>query len=357
MQLSKAMDIMKDIGKNRDGHQLISLTERLMEADKMRAKMSSMKGKESSQTTTEVRSTQDAALQAQLTALIEATPDGIALVDPQGGLRYLNPAGRSMLEIGQDEVLAGLNLIDFCSAESRPHIQHDALPTTIHKGIWSNEATLATRAGRKVTVALTFFAHKETNAQVVLLSLILRDITAQKRREADLARLAHHDALTGLFNRRRFQEELERTLAQVRRYGGQGALLFIDVDGLKPINDTLGHQAGDAFLRNLATLLQERLREVDVVARLGGDEFAILLFPSDMQQTVVVAERLRQAVRAHTTMVADYPLRCTISLGIALFPQHGSTMEELIDNADRALYRAKAEGRNQHRMFTPRMKL
>ena len=327
-----------------------------MEADEARVRMSGVKGRESSQTTTEARSTQDAALQAQLSALIEATPDGIALVDPQGGFRYINPAGRSMLEIGQDEGLTGLNLVDFCSAESRPHIQHNALPATIRKGIWNDETMLTTRAGRTVAVALTFFAHKETNAQVTLLSVVLRDITVQKRREADLARLAHHDALTGLFNRRRFQEELERTLAQVRRYGGQGALLFVDVDGLKPINDTLGHQAGDAFLRNLATLLQERLREVDVVARLGGDEFAVLLFPSDMSQTLVVADRLLQAVRTHTTMVADYPLQCTISLGIALFPQHGAAMEEIINNADRALYRAKAEGRNQYRMFTPQMK-
>lgn len=298
----------------------------------------------------------DVALQSQLAAIIEATPDGVALIDPQGTFRYVNPACRAMLGIDLDEPLSALTLLDFCSGDVRLRIQQDALPTTAREGRWSAEAELNNRTGREIPVLVTLFAHKEPQAPVSLLSVILRDISEQKRREAELEYLADHDALTGLFNRRRFQEELENRLAQVRRYNVQGALLFIDVDGLKAINDTWGHQAGDAFLRSLATLLHDRLREVDVTARLGGDEFAVLIPTLDAQQAPSVAERILQAVRTHTTMVADLPLRCTVSIGIALFPQNGVTAEDVVAHADLALYRAKTEGKNQYRMFSPAMK-
>jgi diguanylate cyclase (GGDEF)-like protein len=206
-------------------------------------------------------------------------------------------------------------------------------------------------------VLATLFAHKEPHAPVSLLSLILRDISEQKRREAELAYLAHHDALTGLFNRRRFQEEVESRLAYARRYQAHGALLFLDVDGLKEVNDTWGHQAGDAFLQSLAKLFAQCLREVDVVARLGGDEFAVLLSAPDMPQVSVVAERLLHAVRHHTATAASVPLRCTVSIGIALFPQHGEKAEDLVERADLALYRAKAEGKDRYWVFSPEMKL
>ncbi len=298
----------------------------------------------------------DAALQSQLAAIIEATPDGVALLDPQGNFHYVNPACRSLLAIELDESLFSLTLLDFCPELFRLSMEQNVLPTVAREGRWSAETELRTRRGHRFPVLLTLFAHKEPQAPVSLLSLILRDISEQKRREAELAYLAHHDALTGLFNRRRFQEELESRLAHARRYGTQGALLFIDVDGLKGINDTLGHPAGDAFLQNLATLLKERLREVDVIARLGGDEFAVLLSTPDARQASAVAERLLQAVRTHTTMAADVSLQCTMSLGIALFPEHGGKAETLIERADLALYRAKAGGKDQCRMFSPEMK-
>ncbi|HXG22146.1 MAG TPA: GGDEF domain-containing protein [Methylomirabilota bacterium] len=298
----------------------------------------------------------EVALHSQLAALIEATPDGIALLDPHGGFRYANPACRTLLGIAHDEPLAALTLFDFCPPELRPRMTQDALPLTTQTGRWSADVELITRGGHKLPVSLIFFAHKELNAQVSFFSLIMRDISAQKQREAELACLAHHDALTGLFNRRRFHEELDNRLAQARRYGAQGALLFIDVDGLKTVNDTLGHQAGDALLSSLAALLRERLREVDVIARLGGDEFAVLIAAPDVRHATAVAERLVQAVRLHTAQAANHPLHCTISIGIAMFPQHGATAEELLAHADLALYCAKSHGRNQYQVYSPEMK-
>lgn len=303
--------------------------------------------------TSTTQSTLDSALQSQLAATIEATPDGVALIDPQGGFRYLNPAGRALLGLGVDEELSLFTLLDFCPAEVRTHIQENALPTTVAIGQWSGETELKDRTERTVPVRLVFFAHKESDATVSLLSLIIRDISDQKRREAELAHLAHHDALTGLFNRRRFQEELDNRLAHVRRYGGHGTLLLLDIDGFKSVNDTFGHQTGDVLLTALGNLLQEQLREVDLVARLGGDEFAVLLYTPDTQQSVAVAGRLLDAVRSHTTTVNHRTLRCTISIGVALFPEHGSTTETIMERADLALYRAKNNGRDQYQMFSP----
>lgn len=295
----------------------------------------------------------DSALQSQLAATIEATPDGVALVDPQGRFRYLNPAGRTLLGLRSDEELSAFTLLAFCPAAVRTQLQEDALPAAVTIGQWSSETELRDRTGRTFPVRLVFFAHKESDATVSFLSLIIRDLSEQKRREAELAHLAHHDALTGLFNRRRFQEELETRLAHVRRYRGHGTLLLLDIDGFKAVNDTFGHQAGDVELVSLANLFQEQLREVDIVARLGGDEFAVLLHTPDTQQATTVAERLLHAVRNHAATVDHRTLHCTISIGIALFPEHGSTIETIMEHADLALYRAKTNGRDQYQMFSP----
>lgn len=318
-----------------------------------------MRGKDAASSSTTIRASEaaampepDVALQSQLAATIEATPDGVALVDPQGALRYLNPAGRALLGIDQHERLAALTLFEFCPEAVQARLRQDAFTTASTLGRWSAELELTDRAGRTFPAFLAFFAHKESNAHLSFLSLILRDISEQKRREAELAHHAHHDALTGLFNRRRFQEELDNRLAQVRRYGDHGALLLLDVDGLKAVNDTFGHQAGDALLASLAQLLKDQLREVDIIARLGGDEFAVLFHTPNIEQAQAVAERLLNAVRTHQANIADHRLQCTVSIGVALFPDHGTVAESVVAHADLALYRAKAEGRDQYQMFT-----
>ena len=181
----------------------------------------------------------------------------------------------------------------------------------------------------------------------------VRDITERKRLEAQLGHMANRDSLTGLLNRRRFQEELERELARARRYNTPGALLFLDLDQFKYVNDGLGHQAGDELLKGLATLLREGLREIDILARLGGDEFAILLPRTDATQTQLVARRIMNTVRRYTGMAGGQPVRITASIGIALFPEHGYTAGELLAHADLAMYQAKEDGRDLFRVYRP----
>ncbi len=181
---------------------------------------------------------------------------------------------------------------------------------------------------------------------------ISTDITERKRFETQIIHMANCDPLTNLFNRRRFQEELERWLAHARRYKTQGALLFLDVDNFKYINDSLGHQEGDKFIVTLANLLKERLRETDVLARLGGDEFAIILPQTDKSQAILIANQIRELIQHQISGAEKHHITITTSIGIALFPNDSDTVETLLTCADLAMYQAKEEGRNRVCIYT-----
>jgi diguanylate cyclase (GGDEF)-like protein len=175
------------------------------------------------------------------------------------------------------------------------------------------------------------------------------DITERKRFEGQLQYLADHDALTGLFNRRRFEEELERVLAAAERYGRQGAVLVLDLDGFKYVNDTLGHPVGDELIARLAGTLRAELRETDVIARLGGDEFGVILPQATEAEASAVAAKLLRAVE-RDGIVADQSrhARVTASAGLAAFDgTDGVSPEELLVDADIAMYDAKEGGRNR----------
>jgi diguanylate cyclase (GGDEF)-like protein len=169
--------------------------------------------------------------------------------------------------------------------------------------------------------------------------------------ERKLDHLAHHDPLTGLPNRALFNELLTRNLADARRHKREVAVLFLDLDRFKNINDALGHQAGDEFLQSLAAQFEQNLRGADVVSRLGGDEF--LFFISDFKKAAEI-ERVAQKILTIVSMqqtVAGQSVQLSGSIGIAVFPTDGSTLEELISNADVAMYKAKELGKNQFHFY------
>jgi len=177
------------------------------------------------------------------------------------------------------------------------------------------------------------------------------DITDRKRFEEKLMDLAHHDPLTSLINRRRFEEILEHELTQGRRHGRCGALLWLDLDRFKEINDSYGHRIGDRLLVNLTNLLKGRLRETDILARMGGDEFAVLLPQTDSAQAQAVANEILDRIRHFSMVVEGQPLGVTASIGITLFPDHGTNLEALLTHADLAMYEAKENGRNCSRIY------
>ena len=180
-----------------------------------------------------------------------------------------------------------------------------------------------------------------------------RDVTEQKRFEGQLKNLADHDALTGLVNRRRFEQDLAREAGVVGRYGGSLAALLLDIDNFKFINDTLGHKAGDELIRSIARLLRGRLRTTDVLARLGGDEFAMLLPGSSPEHAQLVATDLLELIRRHTAFAGGERVSMTASIGVALLAENDTDGSQLIVDADLAMYAAKAAGRDGFSYSTP----
>jgi diguanylate cyclase (GGDEF)-like protein len=165
--------------------------------------------------------------------------------------------------------------------------------------------------------------------------------------EAELRYLADHDPLTGLQNRRRFRAELDQHVSFTARYGGQGAVMIIDIDGLKEVNDRLGHQPGDNLIRRIADILRERVRTTDIVARLSGDEFAVLMPQTDTAGAMQLGEDLRAEVAEGFPNDSEIG-SATISVGIKMFGgKPGASAEAVLVDADRAMYRAKGAGRNR----------
>jgi diguanylate cyclase (GGDEF)-like protein/PAS domain S-box-containing protein len=182
----------------------------------------------------------------------------------------------------------------------------------------------------------------------------VQDVTERRRFEHELRHLADHDPLTGLFNRRRFEQELDRQVGEVARYGPRGALLVLDLDHFKYVNDALGHHAGDELILAVAATLRSRLRETDILARLGGDEFAVLLPNVDELGARHVAAELVRAIRDDALSAGPKRRsRVTASVGVAPFRAGDGTGEELLIAADLAMYDAKEAGRDGYAVVSP----
>lgn len=211
------------------------------------------------------------------------------------------------------------------------------------------ETVRARKDSTQVDVSLTVSPIRDRAGHVVGVATIARDITARLRYQEQLRFLAEHDALTGARNRRRFERDVSEQVGRARRYGELAALLIIDIDGFKYINDTYGHKAGDRALKEIAATLRRRLRETDLLARIGGDEFAILLPYAGAEQAAVVVDDLRRVILASTIDVGHgASVSLSASIGCSLIDRHTSSDEAVLSDADRAMYADKADA-NGHR--------
>ena len=191
----------------------------------------------------------------------------------------------------------------------------------------------------------------DTYGKVLGTTGFAQDITARKAAEEQIKHLAHHDTLTNLPNRTLFNDRLQQALAIAKRDKAHMALMFIDLDEFKPINDTYGHAVGDLLLKEVAVRIQDCLRESDTVARMGGDEFTVLLPTIDAKQDAsIVAEKIRHALNQPFELASN-SLLISSSIGIAIYPEHGSDEKSLLKNADTAMYYAKESGRNTVKIF------
>jgi diguanylate cyclase (GGDEF)-like protein/PAS domain S-box-containing protein len=207
--------------------------------------------------------------------------------------------------------------------------------------------------GSLIDVAVFARALSHNNEPAMLVAAI--DITERKRAEARIAHMAHHDALTGLPNRIRLRQRMDEALVRMRRSGRSLAVLCLDLDNFKGVNDTLGHPVGDQLLQHVAGRIRGVLREQDTAARLGGDEFAVIVGDVETPQAVsALAERLIETVSAPYD-IHGHQVLTGISIGIAMAPMDGDDADHLLKNADMALYRAKADGKGSFRFFEVEM--
>lgn len=295
--------------------------------------------------------------EARLRITIDHAPIGVALVDlaaaSRGRLISVNAALCDLLGRSAD-ALTGLALGSLMAVDEAPFLRRDLDLLAMDRQARTEAEVRCPRAdGELLWVSVAGAAVAREDGLPMYAVFHLMDIGDRKRLEGQLQHLADHDPLTGLFNRRRFEEELDNVLEHTARDGDRGAVLMLDLDGFKDVNDTMGHAYGDEVVTGIGRLIRDTLRASDVLARIGGDEFAVVLNQVGEAEAVAVAEKLLSALREQTIMLGEHRhTRVTGSIGIACFNgSSGLTGEELVAEADVAMYEAKAASKDCLRVF------
>jgi diguanylate cyclase (GGDEF)-like protein/PAS domain S-box-containing protein len=283
--------------------------------------------------------------------IAENADDLIAVLDTDGRRIYNSPSYRKIF--GKEELRAGSSSFNEIHPEDRDRIMA-SFRRTVETGVGE-------RSEFRFLLKDGSIRHIESQGNVVhnpaggvsKVVVVSRDVTERKNIEEQLRHLSTHDSLTGLPNRVLLYDRLKQAVAAARRDKARIlSLMFMDLDGFKPVNDTLGHAMGDLLLKKVAIRIQDCLRESDTAARMGGDEFVVLLPAIETQgDAMVVAEKIRRAI-SQPIYIGDHRLSISASIGIALYPDHGTEEETLFNNADAAMYYAKECGRNNVRIFS-----
>lgn len=281
------------------------------------------------------------------------------MTDAQGNVQEVNQAYADMTGYSVGELLA-MNIRDLEAAEDQA-----AVGVHIEKIIAHGHDLFETqhrhKDGHKIDIEVSATFMSETQVFFVF----CRDIRERKHHENAMRDLAYYDALTGLPNRRMLSDRLAQAMAASKRNSQYGALMFLDLDNFKPLNDQYGHEVGDVLLIEASDRIKRCLREIDTVARFGGDEFVVMLTELSVNRNVaieqsrLVAEKIKEAIcepyrlsvklKDGANVVVQH--RCTASVGVVLFINHEMNEQDLLNYADKAMYQAKRDGRNQVRFF------
>jgi len=289
--------------------------------------------------------------------VVENTMDGVIVTDAQGRIIATNPAFTEITGYLAEEATGHTPRMLKSNRHGAEFYQHlwASITTT---GAWQGEVWNRRKNGEIFPEWLAISAVRDGAGAIRNFVAVFSDISTIKRTQADLEHLAHFDPLTDLPNRVLFQDRMQHAIDRARRYGHGIALLLLDLDGFKFINDSLGHPVGDQLLQLAARRLAEAVRVEDTVARLGGDEFAVILSEladeSDAVEAVEAVGRILAAIREPFEM-ADGNGMVTTSIGISVYPGDGDSVTDLVRNADAAMYEAKNAGRNTYRFYQRRM--
>jgi diguanylate cyclase (GGDEF)-like protein/PAS domain S-box-containing protein len=283
--------------------------------------------------------------------LLRLAPHAVAVLDAEGRFAWANDACARLLawSAGAGDLL-GHSWREVHDPEEAERLEGEAFAPARGGTPWRGQATARRHDG--VHLPLDVILSPLGGGR---LALALRDASDRRRAEEELRALVYRDPLTGLPNRRLFEDRLAIALAQAHRYRHRLAVIFLDLDRFKQVNDTLGHAAGDALLKAVSERLTESVREGDTVARLAGDEFTLLLpgihYAEDL---ATISRKLVEALRQPFS-IEGHAVRVTASGGISLYPEDGEEAEALLKCADTAMYRAKERGRDNFQLFSPAM--
>ena len=291
----------------------------------------------------------------RLAQVIDTVPAMISAADRSGKCVFVNAYKASLYGVDPAEIVGKKTRAMFGEEHSKRSREFDRLVFENGNALPPFEEEVVDRSGVRRVLLTTKSPLRDGSGQVVHVLTTSLDITDRKQAESHLHYLAHHDALTDLPNRAFLHDRMRREIARTRRGDAQFALHLIDLDRFKGVNDALGHHVGDRLLKAVAERLGGEVREMDTVARLGGDEFAILQ-PEVAGPDVAIklAERVIETV-TRPFILDGQEITTTASIGITIHPTDGDDVDELLKNADLAMYQAKAEGRNTHRLFAADM--
>jgi diguanylate cyclase (GGDEF)-like protein/PAS domain S-box-containing protein len=281
--------------------------------------------------------------------VIESSLEGIIITDPGLKIQFVNPAFTQLTGYQPEEVIDHTPAI-LSSGRHDSAFYREMWETLSLTGRWRGEIWNRRKGGELYLELLTITAIRDDDGKVTHYAGLFTDITQHRLNEERIRQLAYYDALTGLPNRRLLEDRLQHGIRHAHRKQQMLAVMFVDLDHFKAVNDIHGHAAGDHLLTEIAARLQSCLREDDTLARLGGDEFIVLLPELDNSEHATrIARRLIDA-NARPYRCGDALLRVGSSIGISLYPLDGETAESLMEAADEAMYQAKAAGRNQFRL-------
>ncbi|TAN76320.1 MAG: EAL domain-containing protein, partial [Magnetospirillum sp.] len=282
------------------------------------------------------------------------TVEAILITAPDATILSVNPAFTAITGYTADEII-GKRPSLLRSDRHNQAFYAEMWEALLTKGLWQGQIWNRRSDGGIYLAWQTISAVTDAQGKVLHFVSLSSDMTELHIKTEQIRHQAYHDALTGLPNRLLLHDRLGQAIEVAKREEAEVAVMFIDLDRFKMVNDSLGHEAGDSLLLEVSLRLQERLRKSDTIARLGGDEFVVVLsFADSLGEVAEVAESIIGRFRA-PVMVADHEMRVTASIGIAMFPRDGDDVGTLMRNADTAMYGAKGSGRNTFRFFDPAM--
>jgi diguanylate cyclase (GGDEF)-like protein/PAS domain S-box-containing protein len=282
----------------------------------------------------------------QQSAAMTASMDGIGILDARLDFIYVNDALAKLFGYPDPQQLIGRSICDLYEPPEQVRVITTVVPLVKQSGRWRGEATGLHHDGSTFPLEISLTA-TEGGGMVC----VVRDITERTYAEEQIKHLAYHDALTTLPNRLLFKDRVTVAISRAQRHSARVAVLFLDLDRFKVINDSLGHSIGDQLLQSVAARVESCLRDSDTVARIGGDEFTLLL--PDLvhaEDAALVAQKILEAVR-YPFSIEGREFYITTSIGISVFPEDGPDAETLIKSADTAMYQAKEQGRDNYQLF------